>query len=212
MGKYAKLFEIQQTLKAPKDQYNDFGGYPYRTCEGILKAVKPLLDEHECVLVLFDSIETAPSADDVNTGAAHEAGNRVYIKATARLVDAETDEIIAEGYGYAREPFKKKGTDTSQVTGAASTYARKYALNGLFAIDDGIDADRAPIGQSEDPRVKTIRGKLKAAKIDESDFIRKAGWNISAVDRMRGDELESVVKNIDKYISTYKAMTEEIPF
>ncbi len=119
-----KLSAIQIELKAPKGQYNSFGKYSYRSCEDILEAVKPLLSKNGLTLLLTDE----PVA----------VGNRVYIKATARLMG---DNDVIEVTAYAREPEDKKGMDTSQVTGTASSYARKYALNGLFLIDDTKDAD-----------------------------------------------------------------------
>lgn len=119
-----KLSAIQMELKAPKGQYNSYGGFKYRSCEDILEAVKPLLSKNGLTLLLTDE----PVA----------VGNRVYIKATARLIGGgDNIEVTA----YAREPEEKKGMDTSQVTGTASSYARKYALNGLFLIDDTKDAD-----------------------------------------------------------------------
>lgn len=119
-----KLSAVQMELKAPKGQYNSFGKYSYRSCEDILEAVKPLLSKNGLTLMLTDE----PVA----------VGSRVYIKATARLISGgDTIEVTA----YAREPEDKKGMDTSQVTGTASSYARKYALNGLFLIDDTKDAD-----------------------------------------------------------------------
>ena len=119
-----KLSAVQMELKAPKGQYNSFGKYSYRSCEDILEAVKPLLSKNGLTLLLTDE----PVA----------VGNRVYIKATARLIGGgDCIEVTA----YAREPEDKKGMDTSQVTGTASSYARKYALNGLFLIDDTKDPD-----------------------------------------------------------------------
>ena len=118
------LNTIQQQLKAPKGQTNNFGKYKYRSCEDILEAVKPHLGE--CSLIV---------SDDITVHA-----DRVYVKATATLVD-ENGHAIASATGLAREPQTKKGMDESQITGAASSYARKYALNGLFAIDDTKDAD-----------------------------------------------------------------------
>lgn len=122
---YKKLNAIQVSLKAPKNQRNSFGNYNYRSCEDILEAVKPLLKDNSCVLLLKDEI--------VN------AGGKNYVKATATLVDFDGDTVCCEA--YAREPDSKKGMDDSQITGATSSYARKYALNGLFAIDDNKDAD-----------------------------------------------------------------------
>lgn len=121
-----KLSEIQSELKAPKGQYNSFGKYSYRSCEDILEAVKPLTTSRNLVLTLFDEIIMF--------------NGRFYVKATARLIDAESGETI-DVTAFAREPDSKKGMDDSQVTGTASSYARKYALNGLFCIDDAKDAD-----------------------------------------------------------------------
>lgn len=119
-----KLISIQKELKVPKLQRNTFGNYNYRNCEDILEAVKPLLAKYECVLTLSDSIEAI--------------GTRYYVKATAKITDGK-DSI--EVTAYAREAETKKGMDDSQITGSTSSYARKYALNGLFAIDDTKDAD-----------------------------------------------------------------------
>jgi essential recombination function protein len=119
-----KLIEIQAELKAPKSQYNKFGGYNYRNCEYILEAVKPLCAKHEIVPLLSDEVVMI--------------GDRFYIKATAKVTDGK-DEISTTA--FARESKDKKGMDESQITGSASSYARKYALNGLFCIDDTKDAD-----------------------------------------------------------------------
>ncbi len=122
---YVSLRGIQNKLNAPKGQYNAFGKYKYRSCEDILAAVKPLLGEYDCSLTLVDDIMLV--------------GSRFYIKATATLFDSCGNTISTTA--FAREEEAKKGLDASQVTGAASSYARKYALNGLFAIDDTKDAD-----------------------------------------------------------------------
>ena len=119
------LASIQMELKAPKGQYNSFGKYAYRSCEDILEAVKPLLAKHGLTLMLTDK----PVA----------VGSRIYIEATAKLMGGSEDAV--EVTAYAREPDDKKGMDASQITGTASSYARKYALNGLFLIDDTKDAD-----------------------------------------------------------------------
>ena len=118
------LMKIQQELKAPKNQFNSFGKYKYRSCEDILEAVKPLLSKYTAQLTLSDEIV--------------QIGDRVYVKATASITDGL---VITEVTAYAREPIEKKGMDESQITGTASSYARKYALNGLFLIDDTKDAD-----------------------------------------------------------------------
>lgn len=116
------LANIQKTLNAPKGQYNNFGKYSYRSCEDILTAVKPLLNG--LALTISDEVVVL--------------GDRFYIKATASITDGNS---VKEVDGWAREPLNKKGMDESQITGAASSYARKYALNGLFCIDDAKDAD-----------------------------------------------------------------------
>lgn len=119
-----KIIWVQQKLNAPKDKYNSFGKYAYRSAEGILQAVKPLLEKAGLFLTISDSIELI--------------GDHTYIKATARVTDGINNLEVT---GYARESYEKKGMDDSQMTGTTSSYARKYALNGLFAIDDAKDAD-----------------------------------------------------------------------
>jgi len=119
-----KLLQIQTELRAPKDLSNDFAHYKYRSCESILEALKPLLIKHKCELTLSDDMVLV--------------GNRLYVKATATLVDDPHRWIVT---AFAREEEVKKGMDSAQITGAASSYARKYALNGLFLIDDTKDAD-----------------------------------------------------------------------
>ena len=121
---WEKLVAIQNDLKAPKDKENKFGGFRYRSCEGILEAVKPLLAREGLVLSISDEIV--------------EVTGRVYVKATATITDGTNSQQVT---AYAREADTKKGMDPSQVTGASSSYARKYALNGLFCIDDAKDAD-----------------------------------------------------------------------
>ena len=120
------LSKIQSELNAPKNQYNSFGKYKYRSTEDIFEGLKPLLKKYECSVTVSDTLLLI--------------GERYYIKATATLID-NTGAVIAYNDGYAREEESKKGMDVSQVTGATSSYARKYALNGLFAIDDVKDSD-----------------------------------------------------------------------
>lgn len=124
MKLHEKLLAIQTKLKAPKGQYNSFGKYSYRSAEDILEAVKPLNAEQGLLLTITDEIK--------------EVGGRIYVVATATVSDG-TDELKVSA--FAREPENKKGMDESQITGATSSYARKYALNGLYAIDDNKDAD-----------------------------------------------------------------------
>ncbi len=129
-----KLLGIQHELKAPKNQRNNFGNYNYRNAEDILEAVKPLCYKWQATLTITDDIILV--------------GDRFYVKATAKLMDIE-DGSVVEVSALARESFDKKGMDSSQITGSASSYARKYALNGLFCIDDTKDAD------SQDNRVQS---------------------------------------------------------
>lgn len=126
MNIYEKLMNIQQELKAPKGQYNSFGKYKYRSCEDILESVKPLLEKYKVTIILTDKLE--------------QIGERYYIRAKAILIDTESNNSI-ENTAYAREEETKKGMDGSQITGTSSSYARKYALNGLLLIDDTKDAD-----------------------------------------------------------------------
>lgn len=135
MSIYAKLLEIQKELKAPKTQFNKFGNYYYRNCEDILEALKPHLDKNKCALVIKDSIE--------------HIGDRYYIKAVVELIDIETGDKV-ESSALAREEETKKGMDSSQLTGSTSSYARKYALNGMFCIDDNKDADTQDNTKEED--------------------------------------------------------------
>lgn len=123
---YEKLSNIQNELKAPKNQYNSFGKYNYRNCEDILEAVKPLCKKYRTTLILHDEVELV--------------NERYYIKAIATLYDWDSDKSIVAS-ANARESLSKKGMDESQVTGATSSYARKYALNGMFNIDDTKDSD-----------------------------------------------------------------------
>lgn len=144
-----KLATIQQKLKAPKGQYNSFGKYAYRNAEDILEAVKPLCAETGTVVLLSDEILNI--------------GNRFYVKATAALIDAETQTQLTVS-AYAREEEEKKGMDGSQVTGASSSYARKYALNGLFAIDDTKDSDTTNNAGTDKNAVKGKQTPLVTTK------------------------------------------------
>ena len=127
MTVYKKLFEVQMELKAPKNQRNTFGNYNYRSAEDILEALKPVLKNHNATVFISDKIVVKENL-------------WTYAEATATFVDIETGESVSSN-GYAREAETKKGMDASQITGSASSYARKYALNGLFLIDDAVDPD-----------------------------------------------------------------------
>lgn len=149
---HEKLLKIQTELKAPKNLYNEFGKYNYRSCESILEAVKPLCLEENCTLVICDDV--------IITNAEN------YIKATAILTDIDGNEKI-EVTAFAREAISKKGMDSSQITGASSSYARKYALNGLFLIDDTKDADSIDNTQkSEKTKSYPTPAKANPAPID----------------------------------------------
>lgn len=148
---YEKLLQIQTKLKAPKSSYNTFGSFHYRTCEDILEALKPLLKETKTVVLIWDEVV--------------RMDERYYIKAVVRFIDCETGEAI-EGYAYAREEREKKGADSSQITGAASSYARKYALNGLFCIDDTKDADSSHTTQKAASENKNTSQRDTSSKID----------------------------------------------
>lgn len=128
-----ELISIQSELKAPKSQFNKFGGYKYRKAEDILEAVKPLLAKQKCTLIITDDIVLV--------------GNRIYVKATATIKNEKGE--FETSTGWAREEETKKGMDASQITGASSSYARKYALNGLLAIDDNQDSDTTNDGQHQ---------------------------------------------------------------
>lgn len=143
------LMDVQASLKAPKGQYNSFGGYSYRSCEDILEAVKPLLAEKGLLLTLTDELLMV--------------GDRFYVKATAAVTDGKE---TATAHGYAREAETKKGSDVAQITGMASSYARKYALSALLLIDDGKDADSAPVRGNQAPkpsRLKQACDRLQSA-------------------------------------------------
>ena len=173
MNIYEKLLNVQSQLKAPKSQYNSFGKYNYRNCEDILEAVKPLCKAYNAVCFLTDEIVMI--------------GDRYYIKATACFVDAESGEVVS-AIAYAREEETKKGMDGSQVTGASSSYARKYALNGLFDIDDTKDSDTTnthgkdtetkpePKPKEKTPREQLI-AKLHEKGIDVNEFARQHNLN-----------------------------------
>lgn len=134
-----ELIAIQSELKAPKSQFNKFGGYKYRKAEDILEAVKPLLNKQKCTLTITDDIVMV--------------GNRIYVKSTATIKNEKGE--CETTTGWAREEETKKGMDGSQITGASSSYARKYALNGLFSIDDNADSDTTNDGQHQEAQQQT---------------------------------------------------------
>lgn len=188
------LQEIQSKLKAPKGQRNTFGGYNYRSCEDILEALKPVLAEYGAAVLLSDEIV--------------QMGTRWYVKATATL---KTEKESISVTAFAREAENRKGMDESQITGSASSYARKYALNGLFGIDDTKDADtmdnRATVSHTakEDPfaKLNTKHAKaLQAAQTAEELVDVMAGIKASMGDAFNDDRA--------KYAAAYKARLAQI--
>lgn len=179
MNVWEKLFEVQQRLKAPKSQYNAFGKYYYRNCEDIQEAVKPLLKEIKAVLVLGDRHIFE--------------GDRHYIEAVAKFVDCESGEFI-ENLSSAREEENKKGMDGSQITGAASSYARKYALNGLFCIDDSKDADTAT---NKKELIEKFKGEIKRTGKSLTYFLGNAC--VTEVEQMSEESLSEAIKALKSY-------------
>ena len=183
MNIYEKLMNIQKELKAPKSQYNSFGKYKYRSCEDILESVKPLLEKYKVTIILTDKLE--------------QIGERYYIRAMAILFDTESDNSI-ENTAYAREEETKKGMDGSQITGTSSSYARKYALNGLLLIDDTKDADTDEFTKEnnkektkEEPKEKKITaGQLKVlSKLYTGDNLVKL-LELNKIDKLEDMSME----------------------
>lgn len=169
-----KLSKIQKEMKAPKSLYNSFGKYKYRNAEGILEAFKPFEKKYNVFLILNDDVV--------------DIGGKIYIRSTATLYDCESDATFAS-YAFAREPLDKKGMDDSQITGAASSYARKYALNGLFLLDDTKDAD-------SDEYAKTAKNMAAAAQSEELTAVKKEIITLcSQLGGTKNDELMIVLKS-----------------
>lgn len=156
MGIKKKLLQVQSDLKAPKGQYNLFGKYNYRSAEDILEAVKPLLHNEGLVQTISDEIISV--------------GDRIYVKSTVTLYDAESDESLSAS-ALAREDETKKGMDSSQITGSTSSYARKYALNGMYAIDDTKDSDATNTG----PKKTEATQAIEKATTEEIDALLELG-------------------------------------
>lgn len=211
MNLYEKLQYVQIRLKAPKSQYNEFGRYNYRNCEDIQEAAKPIMDEVKAVLVVGDELVLI--------------GERYYIKATARFIDCETGEFEAN-HAYAREELDKKGMDASQVTGSTSSYARKYALNGLFCLDDVKDADTQDnsagqrSGRGKAGSGGNNRGKEKAPQPVNnekiSDAMKKSIISLVEEYQEKGVKMEKILKMYsikdisDMSISQYKDCMEKL--
>ena len=200
---YAALMAVQAELKAPKSQHNSFGKYDYRSAEDIIEAVKPLLKENGLFLTMSDDIV--------------QIGDRYYVKATVSVTDIVTGESVQTS-ALAREAAQKKGMDESQVTGTASSYARKYALNGLFAIDDTKDADtdqyqqqtsgagRAQKLKAPDEEMTKAKRKLKAevdrigCTWDEVRAISGLQLGKTETKEMSADEVSNLASNLEKWI------------
>jgi G3E family GTPase len=174
-----ELIKIQRSLKAPKGQWNSFGKYKYRSAEDILEAVKPLLHEYGCTLIMSDEVIAI--------------GTRYYVKAIATLYNSSGESI--SNTGWAREEEDKKGMDGSQITGTASSYARKYALNGLFLIDDTKDADtneyhnQTQVSQQKEKKVQKVQQPFTPQNIAEL---------IKTLDANTNAELIKVLKALDE--------------
>ena len=195
---YQKLMEVQSKLKAPKSQYNSFGKYSYRSCEDILEALKPLLNEVGAIVNISDQVKLI--------------GDRYYIEATAMFLDVNTgDSIISKA--IAREDESKKGQDLAQLSGATSSYARKYALNGLFAIDDNKDADSTNThGKDIKPNMIPVSG-LSEAQIKRLFAIgNKAGFKKDVVEatvkKMFGCEPKDMTK--DQYNTVCERLEKKV--
>lgn len=183
MNIYGKLAAIQQELKAPKDKKNTYGGYNYRSAEGILEALKPVLARHEATVVLTDELV--------------QVGDRYYVKATAALWST-TDTDVVTANGWAREAEVKKGMDDSQITGTASSYARKYALNALLLIDDTKDADTDEYQKETHPekisadQKKTILALADLARVDLGKVL--GGEDLGKMSALRANQLIAALK------------------
>jgi hypothetical protein len=184
--KTSKLMLIQASLKAPKNQKNAFGWYNYRSCEDILEAVKPLLYDTQTTLTISDDIV--------------EVWWRVYVKATATLKDCETWEVIEQNTAYARESESKKWMDDSQITWATSSYARKYALNGLFCIDDVKDADATNTHEKETKTTKKSESKSNPQwrfqkAISNTEFMKQCMNEDDFIKKIKGKyEVDEIVE------------------
>ena len=203
-----RLLEIQQKLKAPKNQRNNFGWYNYRSCEDIIEAVKPLLKDQNLILNLSDMMV--------------QVWDRYYIEATAKIFDLDW-KMVAYSVGYAREEETKKWMDGSQITGASSSYARKYALNWLFAIDDWVDSDKTNKGEWWEVKkeVKKPEGSVsqKAEKSDTPDTDEKPWFNKPELDRLKEnkewylqkfDSSDALITDIQKYYRVSAKMKVDI--
>ena len=181
-----ELIVIQSELKAPKSQFNKFGGYKYRKAEDILEAVKPLLAKQKCTLIITDDVVLI--------------GNRIYVKATATIKNEKGECETTNG--WAREEETKKGMDGSQITGASSSYARKYALNGLFAIDDNADSDTTNDGQHQEAQQPAAQ-QTASSQYHPSDLNEGLGYLSRCVSK---DNLLCVIQHYQPLCSNPQFM------
>lgn len=186
MNVYEKLIKVQAELKAPKSKFNTFGKYKYRSLEDILEGVKPLLEKNKASLVIADSME--------------QVGDRYYLKATATFIDTENGESVSNS-ALARESAEKKGQDDSQITGTASSYARKYALNGLFLIDDTKDADTDEAHVEKEARAEKAKDDEKnEALVTDIGDMKIAPVKVNV---LKGD-IDSGLMNEEKMLAYFK--------
>ncbi|KYL03911.1 ERF family protein [Fusobacterium necrophorum] len=175
MNIYEKLLNVQIELKAPKGQYNKYGNFKYRSCEDILEALKPCLKKHKLTILISDEIHEMQGEIKQTSETEEEKTEKYtkfkrYVKATVTLINVEKPEERIENSAFAREDEIKKGMDGSQITGATSSYARKYALNGLFAIDDTKDSDMDDDTFEEDPSEKRQLASIIAKRISTKEL------------------------------------------
>lgn len=192
MSVYSKLLSVQSKLVAPKGQYNKFGKYNFRSCEDILEAAKPILFDEKCTIFLSDKMVLI--------------GERYYLEAKATFIDTETGELI-EVTSLGREELSQKGMNTAQITGSTSSYARKYALNGLLCIDDNKDPDHTNKHETkpEKPKVKTLQQLQSEVKSLETDLGMTKEQKIAE----RGNYLEDPTK-IDSFEFYHKILTNRV--
>ena len=192
MSVYEKLSKVQSELKAPKGQYNSFGKYKYRSCEDILEAVKPLNAKHGVVLTVGDEVV--------------EISNRFYVKATATFVDIESGEKIINT-ALAREDDSKKGMDGSQITGTASSYARKYCLNGLFCIDDTKDADTDEYRHQQErkPQENKPQERQYVKVVNGRTAVINSNGEYVDIEKLTVEQLEKTLK-IKQFAAAHEAI------
>ncbi len=194
-----ELIAIQSELKAPKSQFNRFGNYKYRKAEDILEAVKPLLFKQKCTLIITDDIVMV--------------GNRIYVKATATIKNEKGDTETTTG--FAREEDTKKGMDGSQITGASSSYARKYALNGLFAIDDNQDSDTTNTGNQQTAATQQIQTQ------QQGGLANNASVSATSAEQYHPNDLNEAIQMVSRCatkqhlmwaMNTYKPLMSNAQF